>query len=501
MLGKLLDIDIEVDKKASAITPVAGLIPFLQMCYGMGLPEVIDQELHVRFPNIGRSDSDYILSIIAMQIAEGTTMDDMAIFKEKSGLDSLFFNAPSPSGIREFLSHFHNAAEQEKQKQGSSYIPQKNDHLAGFDAIHPHIFQQAYNKEPLKIITLDQDATFIPTKVQNALYNYHGKKSYEAFNTYCPEYDMMVGTQFRDGNVSPAYGQLDELKRILSTLPDGIEKVKLRSDSASYQTELMKYCGEGENKRFGVIDFTISCSVTQGYKEAVQAVPEKEWKPILKEMQSGGMTITKETGQEYAEVNYVPQWIVDNKSEVEYRFLAIREVFEGKLSSRDVEEELKTSEVLENMEKKNEGLKKLHLTLMGEKVYKVFGMVTNMWEEDGGVLMKWHHERCGKSEEIHGILKNELAGGHVVSGKFGANAAWWNIAVMTISLLSLFKRYFLPKECKTRRPKALRFGFFIILGRIVKHARKQVLRVYAGKSSEWFIYARDRLMSFCTAVT
>ena len=156
-------------------------------------------------------------------------------------------------------------------------------------------------------------------------------------------------------------------------------------------------------------------------------------------------------------------------------------------------------EILQDMEAENERIKKLHLTGMTGDVYKIFGIVTNMIERDGAELVAWHHERCGKSEELHRILKNEMAGGHIASHKFGANAAWWNIAVLAQSLLSLFKHYFLPAEYSRSRPKTLRFQFFVTLGRIVSHARRVVLKIQAGRVAELFMYARDILMSFCAA--
>jgi hypothetical protein len=156
--------------------------------------------------------------------------------------------------------------------------------------------------------------------------------------------------------------------------------------------------------------------------------------------------------------------------------------------------------MIEYMKAENDRIRKLHLTEMGNDVYKIFGLVTNMIDKDGAKLVAWHHERCGKSEELHRILKSEMAGGHIASRKFGANAAWWNIAVLAQSLLSLFKHNFLPKECCRSRPKMLRFKFFVMLGRIVKHARRSVLKIRAGMAAEWFMYARDRLMSFCAAV-
>lgn len=499
MAENLLKIDIETVKDTTEETPFAGLIPLIQMCNAMKLPEFIDQSLHVRNEK-GYRDSEHLMSLITMQIAEGSTLDDLMTFKNKFGLEALSFRIPSPSAAREYLRHFHNAEEEDKQKQGKVYIPAENDYLAGFRKLHAFIFHRASVMQPKESITLDQDATFIETNTKNALYNYHGEKAYSAFNTYCPEYDIMVGTQFRDGNVNAGYGQLEELERVLSNVPSGIEKVSLRSDSAGYQEKLMGYCAEGKNERFGVIDFTVSCPVNKDFREAVKAVPEEEWKAVQKTVERGGIKYLEETGREYAEVVYVPQWAGYSKEQAEYRFIAIREKFKGKMSKEDSPGQLPIPELIEDFERGNENIKKLHLTELAGDVYKIFGIVTNIKERDGGELVLWHHGRCGKSEEVHRILKNEVAGGHTASRKFGANAAWWNIAVLAFSLVSLFKRNFMPKVCHKSRPKSLRFQFFTTLGRIVNHARKKVLKISAsGRVAEWFMYVRDRLMSFCAA--
>jgi hypothetical protein len=396
------------------------------------------------------------------------------------------------------MSHFHNEEEAKKQKQGQSYIPEMNEHLAGFDAIHTHIFHQAYKFSPQERITLDQDATFIPTSSKNALYNYHGEKAHEPFNTYCPEYDIIVGTQLRDGNVSPGYGQFEELKRVLLTIPEGVKEVVVRSDTAGYQEDILRYCAEGKDERFGEIEFTISCKVGEGFKSAVKAVAEKDWKVVMKEEKKDGVTELKETGQEWAEVSYVPDWTLSSKGE--YRFIAIRERTELKKGENPAQMTL--PEMIEQMEKENEQVKRLHITEMKNMAYKVFGIVTNMQEEDGGKIVVFHHERCGKSEEINRILKDEMGGGHVVSGKFGSEAAWWNIAALSLSLLNLFKINFLPEESHTRRPKAMRYEFFVMVGRFVRHARKIVLKIYSTSEQviEWYQYARDRLMGFCATL-
>jgi len=491
---KLNDIDIEIIEKTPEVTPYAGMLPFMKMCESMDLPKIINKNLNVRRKK-GFKDSDHILSMVTMQICGGSNIDDLTTLKQNIAAKSSPFKVPSPTAARSYLSHFHDAEEAKKQKQGQCYVPQMNEHLAGFDAIHAHIFQQAYKFSPSESITLDQDATFIPTSSKNALYNYHGEKAHEAFNTYCPEYDLVVGTRLRDGNVNPGYGQLDELKRVLVNIPEGIKEVTLRSDTAGYQEDILRYCAEGKDERFGVIGFTISCKIVESFKHAAKMVPESSWKPVLKEVKKNGVTEWCKTDKECAEVSYVPDWTL--KSDAEYRFIAIRECTE--LRNGENPAQMVLSEMIEEMEKENENTKRLHLTAMKNLAYKIFGIVTNLQEEAVDKLVSFHYERCGKSEEVHRILKDELGGGHVASGKFGSEAAWWNVAVLSLSLLNLFKRNFLPPESHACRPKAMRYRFFVMVGRFVFHARKLALKIYSTSKQviEWYRYARARLMSFC----
>lgn len=496
MTEKLNDIDIEIIENTPEATPYAGVLPFIKMCEGMDLPDIINKNLKVRGSK-GYKDSDHILSMAAMQICGGSSIDDLAIFKQNAASKSNPFKIPSPTAARDYMNNFHNEEETQKQKQGRSYIPQMNTHLAGFDAIHTHIFQQAYDFTPLESITLDQDATFIPTSSKNALYNYLKEKAHEAFNTYCPEYDIVVGTQLRGGNVPPGYGQFDELKRVLRSIPEGIKEVTLRSDTAGYQEDILRYCAEGRDKRFGVINFTISCKVVDSFKQAAKVLPKAAWKPVLKEIEKNGITELQATGKECAEVSYIPDWAL--RSDTEYRFIAIRE--RTALRNGENPDQMALAEMIEAVEKGNENAKRLHLTAMENLTYKVFGIVTNLQEDDVGKIVSFHYDRCGKSEEVHRILKDELGGGHVAFGKFGSEAAWWNVAVLSLSLLNLFKRKFLPPESHSCRPKALRYRFFVMVARFVRHARKTVLKIYSTSEQVigWYRYARDRLMGFCVA--
>lgn len=111
--------------------------------------------------------------------------------------------------------------------------------------------------------------------------------------------------------------------------------------------------------------------------------------------------------------------------------------------------------------------------------YKIFGVVTNMdWE--GEKLIRWHDGRCGKCEEAHKILKEDFAGGKLPSAKFGANAAWWQIAVIAMNLNSMMKRLVLKGSWANKRMKAIRFKIISIPGRIIEKGRQLHLRLREG---------------------
>ena len=115
----------------------------------------------------------------------------------------------------------------------------------------------------------------------------------------------MLHTEFRDGNVPAGFEQLRVLQESLENLPPGIEQVYLRSDIAGYQHDLLKYCDSGKDPKYGKIRFAIGCDVTQSFKHAVREVSDSDWHPINSEVNGKQM----ETGQEWAEVCFVPNKI------------------------------------------------------------------------------------------------------------------------------------------------------------------------------------------------
>jgi hypothetical protein len=105
------------------------------------------------------------------------------------------------------------------------------------------------------------------------------------------------------------------------------------------------------------------------------------------------------------------------------------------------------------------------------------------------------YERCGKSEEAHALLKEDLFGGKLPSGNFGENAAWWWVTVCAFNLNTAMKKLALGGSWTTKRMKALRFTLINLPGRIIEHARYVVIRLAKDHPSfALLIEARARIM-------
>ena len=131
---------------------------------------------------------------------------------------------------------------------------------------------------------------------------------------------------------------------------------------------------------------------------------------------------------------------------------------------------------------------------MEAKRYKIFGIVTNR-DIEGSELVDWLHKRCGKSEEAHAIMKEDLAGGRLPSADFGENAAWWGVMILAFNLNAAMKQLVVKGSWVTKRMKALRFSLINLPGRILLHARQLVVRLAKGHPSlEVLLAARQRIM-------
>ncbi|MBN2384099.1 transposase [bacterium] len=315
---------------------------------------------------------------------------------------------------------------------------------------------------------------------------YKGFKAYQPANAYWFEQDVFLHSQFRDGNVPAKSQLLWVFKDALAILPCGVTRVFLRSDTAGYTHDLLSYCNEGKKNRFGQITFAIGAEVCDAFKKAVREVDETSWRTLFRTVNGK----EKETGQQWAEVCYVPTWMATSKKSPTYRFLALREPIKqltipGTESMSDAPFPTYTDE---------KGLP-----------YKLWGVVTN-WDYDdktGDEVIWWYRERCGHSEKAHFVQKHELAGGRLPSDKFGANAAWWQIMVLAYNLNSLMKRLVLePIEqgWSSKYLKALRFQLINLPVRVYERSPELFIKISSDPAVQNLqLKARQRMISLANA--
>jgi hypothetical protein len=500
----LLPFEYKQESRKAGCTALAGLPLFLELACALGLWLSIRKNLNLCSDNQGWTDEQIVMSLVMLNLAGGDCVDDLRILENDDGFCRVFRMAearhlkpaeraalearfrrgrtrtlPCPTSVFRFLEGFADPKQEAKRRQGQAFIPPRTEPLSGLVRVNAEIVRALQLVNPQRVATCDMDATVVETSKRTALICYEGFRAYQPMNVYWAEQGVVLHTEFRDGNVPAGYEQRRVLEEALAQLPAGVEQVFLRSDTAGYQWDLLHYCGRGDSKRFGRIGFAVGCDVTEEFRKAVRAVPAKDWRPLMRK--SDG--VEEPTGREWAEVCYVPRGAALRRDDPDYRFIAVRELLS--------QQSLPTLEAQASLPFPTMDLD----GPAGTQKYKLHGLVTNLhWE--GGRIVRWLNGRCGKSEEVHSIQKEDLAGGMLPSGSFGENAAWWLMMVLAFNLSVILKRAVLGGEWANRRMKALRFRLLNLPGSFVMHANRTWLKVSAdAETFETLVAARARIAS------
>jgi len=217
-----------------------------------------------------------------------------------------------------------------------------------------------------------------------------------------------------------------------------VKALSYRGDSACHEHGLIHWLGdEGrEGGPQGYIGVAISARMSEALHAAILALPEAAWQGEKKDAEDA------EVRRDDAEVPFVPSERTEQKDLQPLRDAAVR-------------------------------VRKRQGELFGDgSAVKHFAVVSNIWEWSPVKLMEWHREKVDTIEKVNDVIKNELGAGVLPCGRFGANAAWLRLAILTHNVLTALKRLALPAELLAARPKRLRFLIFNTPGRVIHHARR-----------------------------
>jgi hypothetical protein len=429
-----------------------GGVPLLVRAFrSLDLPRSVQRNVRVKQRQRGYEEATLVESFVILNAVGGECLEDFDRLREDAGLaEMLAHEIPSPEVARKFLYQFHDegqitAAKQPLPLGQVAYIPGETEPLEGLAQVNRDLIVEVGGRcADQKIATVDQDATIIESHKREALGTYTGERGYQPMLAVWAETDLLLADQFRDGNVPPMQEPLQVAQAAFAALPERVTERYYRGDAACHEHELMAWLRDEQREAGpqGFIGFAISARMTEALRHAVEAVPEAEWQPYGNP--------DPEVLRECAEVPFVPTETYEHKDSEPLRYVAVR-------------------------------IRKRQGTLFADgSAVKHFAVVTNLSEWSAAKLLEWHRGKAGTIEAVHQVLKNELAAGVLPCGRFGANAAWLRLAVLTHNVLTALKRLALPAELLPARPKRLRFLIFHTAGRLVHHARQLLLRLAAA---------------------
>jgi hypothetical protein len=466
-----LPFKYEEETQNAGLTGLAGLPLYLELLHSLNIPGIMRKKLDaVSHENTAWNKSETALSLIFLNLAGGDHVDDIAIMEKDAGFCK-FYEKISMFGLKKSE---RKALRRNREQQGCGVLPSRStvfrflkqdgdEGLAerGQGKAHiPNIGKSAqqlrdcnsallcaleYNK-PSTTITLDMDATLIKTHKADSLYGYKGYTAYQPVNVWWAEQQVVLHTQFRDGNVPAAYALQSVLQEAISCLPEGSGKKQMfmRSDTAGYDIKLLKYCEDNK------IQFAVGCDISESIRKEIKSAPKSSWKAL-------------DTVREYAEICFVPSSLSKTKRGYEFRYVAVRE-------------RLKEQCVLPGMPAKEYPFP---VDEFEGSRYKIQAIVTNR-DIPAKDLIPWYWKRCGHSEAAHAVLKNELSGGVLPCNHFHANANWWWLAVISHNIHSIFKRLCCDGSWHASRRKRIRYHIINIPARILERGRQLCIRLSAG---------------------
>jgi hypothetical protein len=205
----------------------------------------------------GFKGAQILACIILLQVAGGDSIDDLDLL--------------SPSVVHRWLNLFHNSENVCLQRDSGAFIEPLNSRIKSLCDVNSIIVELMQKHKKSTVATLDMDATLIAANKKEAFFCYKGFSAYQPLNVWWAEQQMMIHTEFRNGNVNAGYEQLRLLKEAIKLLPDGVSEIRVRSDSAGYQHEFMDFC-----------QLMISNRVTEEFKKAALQIPDKDWRPVYR---------------------------------------------------------------------------------------------------------------------------------------------------------------------------------------------------------------------------
>jgi hypothetical protein len=436
-------------------SPHAGALVISRALRSLKIPELTAANLQLKVRQRGYEEAQFIETVMLLQAIGGDCPEDLELLNQDPMLGrALGYQLPKVTAVRNFLERFHDqqlALQRPPRQEQKSFIVPASAGLEGLQDVQAGLVWRVAQKyqaqgQPQSIATVDQDATIIESHKRSALPHYEGGRGYQPMVAIWAEADLVLADEWRDGNVAANQEPVRCAQMAFAALPRSIRRRYFRGDSACHEHELLQWlrAPERASEPGGAIGFCVSARMSVDLHRAVSRVPEMQWQVLGQELDG--------TVRQWAELDFVPGERGEKKESQPLRYVGLRLLKpQGALFA--------------------DGSDRHH-----------HAVVTNLdWMGDR--LLNWHREKAGTVEHVHDEIKNGLAGGHVPSQLFGANAAWFKLTLMLYNISSAIKGLCFEGDERLARWKKFRLLVIHLSGRLNRNACVLRLRLCASKEA------------------
>jgi len=402
------------------------MLPY-EMAKALRLPEVIDQELPPSGSGRGYKPSQFVMPLVLMLHGGGKRLDDLRELKGEVSLRELLEmkELPASSTVGDWLRRMGRGG------RGLSSLGKANQHMVA----------EILKRDKRIEYTLDTDATVIESEKEEAKWTYKKEKGYQPLLGFLFELGLVLGDEFRDGNIPAGTDAVDFLEACHRMMPKGKRIAYFRSDSAAYQTRVIDRCFQYE------VLFTITADQDRAVKEAIKTIREEEWEPHEKD-------------REIAETVHTM-----NNSKEAFRLIVQR-------------------------------WPKLQGELFDPDSYCYHAIATNREEPPKEIV--FHHNQRGQAENYIKELVNGFGMEWMPCGETYANAVFFRIGILAYNLFLAMKLLALPPWYRTFTISTVRWRLYQVAGAVVKHAHQIILKL-AAQIDKIALFHKFRLRCFRVA--
>ena len=454
---------IEFRADDPSLTPYAGLAISGELCRGLRLVELIDAELRavkrvapVKSRRRGLSPGGLVVAIAEAQLAGAECFDDLQDVRADRAGASLRAVADTPSAptARQLACRFRlghiRAIEQAVARAGNE-------------------LDRRLGRDPGEDVTFDLDATETPVygrrKKQGTGRSRHGHLAYNSYVVTWAQRGRAMTAELKGGNQARIKAAESDrmIGRAERLLPAEHGQIRVRGDSGFYSVELMMGCRKRRMR------FTFSATRTSVMWAKLAEIPEHAWQDA-----------TCMRGAQVAELPFTPAGWKHEPLRLIVRRVPVtaQELLAGSPKARR-----RTTIPPEQ----------LQMVLDGQldSTFAYSFIVTDIpTEEMTTAALEHSHRQRAQIEERFKDAKLGQALRHLPSGKLAANRLWLCCALLALNI-SAWVCDLSPAASASgnapdqhtpqrRHAKTLRRILFCVPGRIVRTARRIIVRLPEG---------------------